>query len=237
MTDIDAEKQALRRTVKAHLTAMDRADHASRSARIGAHIVNSAAFHAARLVMAFDPLGVEEVDPADPPGPKGIPTGAAWEPDIRPVLRACLKLGKNLAIPRVDFGRLAPSRASTPGGDPTLTPVLISDLDKDLVPVERAPKGVKGLRHPRPRLPEADLNRIDLVIVPGLAFDRDGNRLGRGAGFYDRFLARRELIDFGTTTFGITFCLGLVAAVPHTSRDIPVDAVITETGAITTKPQ
>ena len=63
---------------------------------------------------------------------------------------------------------------------------------------------------------------IDLVVVPGVAFDRKGNRLGRGRGFYDRFLAGRT-----ATTIGIGFDFQIVDAVPANDEDMKMDFVVT----------
>ena len=68
----------------------------------------------------------------------------------------------------------------------------------------------------------------DLVLIPGLAFDRKGNRLGSGKGFYDRYLAKfPNLIKVG-----VCFSFQLVDAVPHEEFDIPMNYVITENQAL-----
>jgi len=64
---------------------------------------------------------------------------------------------------------------------------------------------------------------IDLVIVPGVAFDRTGNRLGRGGGYYDKFLAGAN-----ATKIGLAFSSQIVDDVPVEAHDVPVDYVITE---------
>ena len=64
---------------------------------------------------------------------------------------------------------------------------------------------------------------IDLFIVPGVAFDRKGNRLGRGKGFYDRYLA-----DVTKTMIGICFDFQLIDFVPAEEHDIKMDMIITE---------
>jgi 5-formyltetrahydrofolate cyclo-ligase len=69
---------------------------------------------------------------------------------------------------------------------------------------------------------------IDLILVPGLAFTRAGQRLGRGGGFYDRFLAR---LSASTTKLGICFEQQIVETLPAEPHDQNVDAVITE-GAV-----
>ena len=69
----------------------------------------------------------------------------------------------------------------------------------------------------------------DLVIVPGLAFDRVGNRLGRGRGFYDRFL---RLVDRKIPKIALAFSYQVIERIPIASNDVPVDKIITEDGVI-----
>jgi 5-formyltetrahydrofolate cyclo-ligase len=71
------------------------------------------------------------------------------------------------------------------------------------------------------------LREIDVLIVPGLAFDSSGGRLGQGGGFYDRLLARA---DGGAMTVGVAFGLQILPDVPQGPTDQNVDAVITESG-------
>lgn len=71
---------------------------------------------------------------------------------------------------------------------------------------------------------------FDLVVVPGLAFDARGNRLGRGAGYYDRFLAR----PVSKEVVGLAFSWQIVSEVPHDPWDVPMDGVVTEEGVIRT---
>ncbi|MEI6338074.1 MAG: 5-formyltetrahydrofolate cyclo-ligase [Verrucomicrobiota bacterium] len=66
----------------------------------------------------------------------------------------------------------------------------------------------------------------DLVLVPGLAFDARGFRLGRGGGFYDRWLGANP----GVRTLGLCFACQLVEKIPVESHDVRVDAVLTEDG-------
>lgn len=62
----------------------------------------------------------------------------------------------------------------------------------------------------------------DLIVVPGMAFDRNGNRLGRGKGYYDRFLCKH----LTTNKIGICFDFQLVEEVPTDDNDIRMDEVI-----------
>lgn len=88
--------------------------------------------------------------------------------------------------------------------------------------------GAKGvLAPPADRPPEALLEG-DVVLVPGVAFDRAGRRLGRGGGHYDRALADRA--GGGPLRIGVAYRLQLVPRVPHDSRDRPMDAIVTEQG-------
>ena len=83
-----------------------------------------------------------------------------------------------------------------------------------------------------PALSESQIvspSEIHLVLVPGLAFTREGARLGRGGGYYDRFLAQ---LPRETTKLGVCFDLQLVEALPSESHDVHVDGVITESGGV-----
>jgi len=83
-----------------------------------------------------------------------------------------------------------------------------------------------GLRQPRrgePELPVAEIDRaLDVAIVLGLGFDRGGFRLGYGSGYFDRFLAGREL-----TTIGLAFDEQLVDRLSVEPHDVPMRLVVT----------
>ena len=68
---------------------------------------------------------------------------------------------------------------------------------------------------------------VDLVMVPGLAFDRAGNRLGFGGGYYDRYLARCEAMKIG-----LAYAFQVVDAVPVENFDVPMDWLVTESEII-----
>lgn len=70
----------------------------------------------------------------------------------------------------------------------------------------------------------------DLILVPGLAFDRRGGRLGRGGGFYDRFLAGP--VAAGLPTLGVCFACQVVPNVPQEPHDARVAALVTEEGFV-----
>ncbi|NLW57095.1 MAG: 5-formyltetrahydrofolate cyclo-ligase [Firmicutes bacterium] len=87
--------------------------------------------------------------------------------------------------------------------------------------------GVYGIREPlQGQL--CPLEQIDLFFVPGLAFDLQGRRLGRGAGYYDRYLARSVAVKIG-----LAYELQVTPCLPAEAHDISMDLVITEERIIT----
>jgi 5-formyltetrahydrofolate cyclo-ligase len=87
-----------------------------------------------------------------------------------------------------------------------------------------------GMLEPDPSQPEISPSQVDLVLVPGLAYDRQGWRLGYGGGFYDKFLAGIP----GLATLGITYQALVLDNIPHDDHDIPVQALVTEDGIMET---
>jgi 5-formyltetrahydrofolate cyclo-ligase len=124
-------------------------------------------------------------------------------------LRRVLDDGKVLLLPRV--------------GRDGLEIYRVRDPDGDLVP------GTWGIREPIPdRCPLADPADMDFALVPGLAFDRRGRRLGYGGGFYDRLISGG--LSDGTTLVSGAFGVQVVDEVPVGPGDVPVHAVVTEEG-------
>lgn len=73
-----------------------------------------------------------------------------------------------------------------------------------------------------------DFASVDLIVVPGVAFDRNRHRLGRGKGFYDRFLPQLSK----AVKIGVCFSFQLIESVPLSAEDIDIDIVISEIDAI-----
>ncbi|GGJ92182.1 5-formyltetrahydrofolate cyclo-ligase [Pilimelia anulata] len=118
-------------------------------------------------------------------------------------------------------------RAALPGAT-LLLPVLLPDLDLDWAAWDGQPltAAARGLREPAgPRRGPAAVAGAELVVVPALAVDRRGRRLGRGGGSYDRALARATGL-----TVALLYDGEWVDAVPAEPHDRPVRAVITPTG-------
>lgn len=84
-------------------------------------------------------------------------------------------------------------------------------------------KGRFGVTEPSPSSPTVAADELSGVLVPGLAFDREGRRLGRGQGFYDRTLS-----GFTGLSVGVAYAIQLIAEVPADALDVPVRAVVTE---------
>ncbi len=87
-----------------------------------------------------------------------------------------------------------------------------------------AQPGHWGICEPRQLGEPMSPNTLDVVVVPGIAFDSAGNRLGYGGGYYDRFL-----LDIPRAwKIGVCYDMQLVDSLPRASHDIPVDVIITE---------
>jgi 5-formyltetrahydrofolate cyclo-ligase len=88
--------------------------------------------------------------------------------------------------------------------------------------------GAYGIREPDPeRCARVSVDAVDAVLVPGLAWDRRGGRLGRGAGYYDRLFALPEWRGFRC---GVFFSAQELPAVPTEPWDVPLQAVVSEGG-------
>ena len=100
--------------------------------------------------------------------------------------------------------------------------LLATELPED----DRLEAGPFGILEPRPdaRVP-VPVDRLDLIVAPGAAFDPRGNRLGWGAGYYDRLLAGRRP---DTTIAALAFECQIVSAIPSEPHDVPMDVIVTE---------
>jgi 5-formyltetrahydrofolate cyclo-ligase len=128
------------------------------------------------------------------------------EVDLWPLAESALAAGKAVALPRFDLSLGAYGAAR------------ILDIAQDVK------VGQFGIREPGPECAPMPLNRLDLILVPGLAFDLHGCRLGRGKGFYDRLLAA-----VCGTTCGVAFEEQMVPQVPVEPHDIKVNCIVAPT--------
>ena len=138
----------------------------------------------------------------------------ASEPDIHPLIEEAWAQGKRVVLPLM---------IQRPGA-PELDWHEVANWDDVVAP------GPLGLREPDPlRCPRVPLAQLDCVFVPGLAFDAEGFRLGRGGGFYDRLLS---LTPPTLPSIGLMFSCQKVPAVPREPHDQPLRSVITEDGLL-----
>jgi 5-formyltetrahydrofolate cyclo-ligase len=128
------------------------------------------------------------------------------ELDTTPIGEWVLRAGKSLCLPRV----LGPRRMAA---------YRVTDLTADLAP------GKWDIPEPREGTPEVPPEEIDLVFVPGSAFDEEGRRCGYGGGFYDNYL---PLTRPGTPWVALAFEAQLVPKIGCEDHDLPVTAIVTE---------
>jgi len=94
-----------------------------------------------------------------------------------------------------------------------------------LMQLSGLPKNRFALREPVPGI-ACPAQHLDLILVPLVAFDRSGNRLGAGGGYYDRYLAAAPAP--GPLTIGVAFSFQESASLPVQDWDIPLHAIVTE---------
>jgi 5-formyltetrahydrofolate cyclo-ligase len=140
------------------------------------------------------------------------------ELDTADLLAAARAAGKQVAVPLID------------GDD-----IRFLLLTRDPSSLARDRWGIPVPDPSWAELKAARAGRI-LVAAPGLAFDRTGNRLGRGKGYYDRFLIRARREARSITVLGICLSEQVVDVVPHEDHDQPLDGLVTETETILFSP-
>jgi 5-formyltetrahydrofolate cyclo-ligase len=126
------------------------------------------------------------------------------EADVWPLLQESLAAGKTVALPQFD--------AVTQN----YVARRVQNLQDEIV------AGQFRVREPKSGCAKIPLEKFDLVLVPGTAFDLRGNRLGRGKGFYDRLLQAVRGLKIGTA-----FDEQVVNEVPAGKPDVPVDFILT----------
>ena len=125
------------------------------------------------------------------------------EVDTREMIKKAIKLGKKIAVPVCRKNRTI------------MLPALLSSHAK----LKIGPYGVK-----EPAVQRClSLKELDLVIVPGLAFDKKGNRLGRGKGYYDRFLS---LLPDHARSIGLAFDFQILPSVTTLAHDVGVHKIL-----------
>ena len=133
-----------------------------------------------------------------------IPT----EVDTAPLALRAWQAGKSVVVPKVSWDQRR------------MLPIEISSLTTGMTSTG------PGIREPIAGNPWP-LDLVDLVIVPGLGFTNTGYRIGRGMGFYDRFLAQAEFLGLSC---GLAFSEQIVSDLPVLDHDVPLSMLATDTG-------
>jgi len=128
------------------------------------------------------------------------------EVDIWRLCHDSLAAGKTVCLPRYS------------ADEKTYIVCRVKDAVHDLL------TGQFGIREPREFCPKISSNRLDLILVPGIAFDFDGHRLGRGKGFYDQLLAALQ-----GPTCGVAFDQQIVGRIPTEPHDVRLSCILTPT--------
>jgi 5,10-methenyltetrahydrofolate synthetase len=134
-----------------------------------------------------------------------LPFGSEW--DSRLLLASVLERGKTAAVPRVNLERRM------------LDIHAVCDLAREVLP------GYRGIPEPSAECPPVPLALIDWVLVPGVAFDVRGHRIGYGGGYYDRLL---PTLPRSASRVAGAFELQIVDEVPTAPHDFALDAIVTE---------
>jgi 5-formyltetrahydrofolate cyclo-ligase len=128
------------------------------------------------------------------------------EPDLWPLVAEGIAAGKVVCLPR--FEPAARQYAAA----------RVESMDRDIR------TGAFGIREPRPEVDPWPLSRLDLILVPGVAFSVDGLRLGRGKGYYDRLLPQTT-----GAKCGVAFDEQIEPVIPSEPHDVILDWILTPT--------
>jgi 5-formyltetrahydrofolate cyclo-ligase len=204
MDDLSQAKAALRARISEVLAGLDAGRRRQAGVALAHRLAEVPAFEGAGTVMAF----------------LSLPT----EIDTWPTIRKCWSVGKRVAVPRVD-----PPDDTVPLGERRMVPAVLPKAEvASLAEHADVRTGTFGI----PMVPGAeplDVSEIDLVLAPCQAVDRRGNRLGKGGGFYDRFLAQTGL---RATVVAVGYDEQMVESVPAGPHDRRVDMAVTDGGAV-----
>jgi len=130
------------------------------------------------------------------------------EVDTYGIIEKALEDGKKVAVPYID----------------TLDQAIIAS---ELISIDDLVDGPYGIKEPKDGPARAiELEEIELIMVPAIAFDRKNMRLGRGKGYYDRFLSDGRLSS--SKRIGLAFSFQVVDSLPSDPHDMPVTRVITD---------
>ena len=133
--------------------------------------------------------------------------GKGDEVQTKDIILESMKMGKIVSVPYIE------------NGNREMHASLLRNFDRDLT------KGEYGILSPKKEsYKPINTSSLDLIIVPGVCFDINGNRIGRGGGYYDRFL---KSVSKKTILIGLVFDFQVVSNIPYDKKDIPVHIIVT----------
>ncbi|MEA2054357.1 MAG: 5-formyltetrahydrofolate cyclo-ligase [Candidatus Thermoplasmatota archaeon] len=144
-----------------------------------------------------------------------------------------------VVLPYISFGTEVNTHGlirSLIGNKKVLVPVVTDRKKREIILSElrdwkELSSGAYGILEPRKGYArERGANEVDISIIPGIAFDTDGNRIGYGGGYYDKLLKRVAGIKVG-----IAYDFQVLERIPNEGHDVRVDKVVTEKMIIDTK--
>lgn len=199
---LNSQKSALRKRMRRRRSELSLADREGASENLAGRLERLSSFRKARGVHCFI----------------GLPD----EVDTEPIFTLCQALGKPTFVPiqvpgknLLDVAAWRPGEPLSTGPFSVLEPPPGDDFSSEDFSGDGTP---------------VDRSGIDLVLAPGLAFDRHGGRLGYGRGYYDGFLAEMAAEGLHPFVIGLAFSFQIVEEVPMGSRDFPINGVLTEKG-------
>ena len=200
-------KSLIRRELISRRAAVSPQERVDWSERIQAHLLTLKSWREAERVLAYCSM------------PKEVATQG--------ILEAALREGKSLFLPRCRVGcpHFEAVKVRDLAGD--LEPGPLRNLMQPLASLPALRAGENGLK---PAL-QTSGNEFDLVVVPGVAFDRRGCRIGFGGGMYDRFFDANPL----PYRLALAFAFQVVDHIPAAAHDLPVHGILTEKGLIETE--
>jgi 5-formyltetrahydrofolate cyclo-ligase len=132
------------------------------------------------------------------------------ETDTHKIIKYAIHDGKTICVPRI--------KSKQKG-------IEIFKIDS----FDQLEKGYFGILEPIESCLAVESKDIDLILMPGVAFDRQGGRLGYGAGFYDRFLSK---INTSVDKIAVAYHFQVLDNIPMDEHDVRIDGIVTEEEAI-----
>jgi 5-formyltetrahydrofolate cyclo-ligase len=204
--DLDAtvpeRKQSLRKEIRARMKALSREDIIAESSKVWDRVFELPEYKSARSVSIF----------------LSMPAG---EIETEAVIQDALQRGKDVYVPQVGKNFEQADMEMLKVVDPKTTDGTLFH--------HAWPRNKWGVPEPPPdmQVVMAKPGDLDLIVVPGLGFDNEGNRLGQGKGYYDRFIARMVLgCDKPPYLVAVGLDCQLIESIPVRDHDRPMDKIL-----------